>query len=124
MIAQNHLGMRAYCNQICTSFPKSPHSEKLPKANSAMQQFRTVDLVFNLGAENHAGFIMDMYAPGEKDLGDILKTISSLLKKGIVGYEFLDVRNNPYQSFVTTRIGDQRLAGTRLYRQKINMFTL
>ncbi|MFC1731242.1 hypothetical protein ACFL6I_12985 [candidate division KSB1 bacterium] len=74
------------------------------------------DRLFNLGAKNRF-IIQNRYTiDNNRELKTSLKIISSLLKKGVVGYEYLEVNGRPYKSFVTTGIGDQRIAGARLYR--------
>ena len=49
----------------------------------------------------------------------LLKILSKLLKKGIVGYEYLEINKAPYKSFITTSIGDTRLKNAKPYRKPI-----
>jgi len=73
---------------------------------------KTIDDFFNLGNEKR-----DMFSITPHD-SQSLKLISNLLKKGIVGYEYLDIKNKPYKSFVTTRIGSDNLSDAKLYKKK------
>ena len=71
----------------------------------------------DLSSRNSLEFIFDLSRKKNDKFETMSRIIASLLKKGIVGYEYLDVRNKPYKSFITTRIGDHRLQGARLYKR-------
>jgi len=81
---------------------------------------RAAERLFNLGAEDRIDFTSITDPDNIRDLDTYLSVISRLLKKGIVGYEFLKVNTRPYKSFITTRIGDQRLYGAKQYRNRID----
>ena len=44
--------------------------------------------------------------------------LSILLKKGIVGYEVLEVDGKPEKHFIVNQIGNQRIYGAELYKNK------
>ncbi len=52
------------------------------------------------------------------EMNTITKLIAALLKKGIVGYKYLNVNNKLYKSFITTQIGSQKLYGKKLYTNR------
>ncbi len=97
-------------------FRRNPFNSKFSDKNPE-SKFSAVDRIFNLGSENRFSLLQSI---GDKDeLESTLQTISKMIKKGIVGYEYLDINNKPYKSFITTSIGDQRLAGAKPYREKM-----
>lgn len=71
----------------------------------------------DLSSKNRLKFIFELSRKNDDEFKTMSRIIASLLKTGIVGYEYLDVRNKPYKSFITTRIGDHRLHGARLYKR-------
>ena len=92
-----------------------------PGTQDIYRKIRTADKIFDLGFSNRFDYIVPLLSAGKKGrqkINPLLNIISSLLKKGIVGYEYLDVNNRPYKSFITTRIGDLRLSGAKPYRKK------
>jgi predicted ArsR family transcriptional regulator len=44
--------------------------------------------------------------------------LSSLIKKGVVGYEVLEVNGRPEKHYVVNQIGDERISGAKLYKKK------
>ena len=52
----------------------------------------------------------------DAELDSFLHMIATLVKQGIIGVETLEVRGEPYQSFITTRIGAPELRGARPWR--------
>jgi len=89
----------------------------LPDVSSTLTT--ALDSTFNLGSSDRFTSILSPDSRTNEDKDTYLKTVSALLKRGIVGYEYLDVHNKPYKSFITTQIGDLIHAGARLYRRKI-----
>ena len=54
----------------------------------------------NLDSEEKAGFV---------------RMVAELAKRGLVGYEILDVQDKPYKSFVTPQIADQEASSAHIY---------
>jgi len=77
--------------------------------------FGAVDAVFDLSGRR--GDLFGRYAAlGKEDREAFLQITASLLKQGIVGTETLRVDGRPYQTDVTTRLGDERLRRAPAYR--------
>ncbi|HIJ65679.1 MAG TPA: hypothetical protein HPP77_06970 [Candidatus Hydrogenedentes bacterium] len=51
------------------------------------------------------------------DLEVFLDLTAHLMQRGIVGYELLEVDEQPYTSYITTRMADPKLRGAPLYRR-------
>lgn len=73
--------------------------------------FARVDDFLNLGKPDRLN--TDDMTPGEKE--EFLKMLSILLKKGVVGYEMLEVDGKPEKHFIVSQIGDERLYDAKLY---------
>ena len=81
---------------------------------SGIAAIKAVDEVFDLSSGNRDIFdAITVLSPDERD--EFLDTVASLLHQGVVGVEMLEVRGQPYQSFVETRIAAPELKGTRAY---------
>ena len=75
--------------------------------------FKRLDDFLNLGKSDRLN--IDDLNPKEKD--EFLKMLSDLIKKGVVGYEVLDVNGKPEKHYIDLEIGDQRIKGARLWRK-------
>lgn len=73
-----------------------------------------VDKFFNLGREGRA----DLSKMNKKEKDEFLKMTADLIKKGVVGFEVLNVNGKPEKHFIETEIGDQRIKGAKLYKKK------
>ncbi len=73
-----------------------------------------VDKFLNLGDSDR----LDIGELNEAERKEFLKMLSALIKKGIVGYEVLEVNGKPEKHFVDNQIGDKRLKGAKLYKKK------
>jgi len=61
---------------------------------------------------------IDLSGLSEQEKEEYGKMLSSLMKKGIAGYEVLNVNGEPEKHFLETEIGDERIKGAKLYRRK------
>lgn len=79
--------------------------------------FNKIDNFLNLGKEGKFNLsdIKDMPANDKKVF---LKTLSSLIKNGIIGYEELEVNGKKEKHFIVNQIGNQRLKGAKLYKDR------
>ncbi len=50
-----------------------------------------------------------------EERNQFLDIIAGVLQQGVVGTETLEVNGQPYESFVTTRLGDPRLMHAKPY---------
>jgi hypothetical protein len=76
--------------------------------------FKKIDDFLNLGKPDRLS--TEGMSKEEKD--EFLKMLSILLKKGIVGYEVLEVDGKPEKHFIVNQIGNQRIYGAELYKNK------
>lgn len=80
--------------------------------------FKKIDDFLNLGKPDRLD-TSDLN-PAEKE--EFLKILAALLKKGIVGYEILEVNGKPEKHYIVNQIGDERIKGAKLYK-KDNYYT-
>lgn len=76
--------------------------------------FKRVNDFLDLGKPDRLN--TDDMSPGEEE--EFLKMLSMLLKRGVVGYETLEVDGKPEKHFMVTQIGDDRLYGAKLYNEE------
>lgn len=94
----------------------------ISRKQNSINIFSAVDNYLDINKSGDFLFSSVLLHGKERDSETYLKILSKLLKKGIVGYEYLDVGNRPYKSFITTRIGDSRLSGKKPYYRNRNSF--
>lgn len=92
---------------------KSPRNDTIEISNTS-KAFEKLDKFLNLGSADRldTGDLND----GEKK--EFLKMLSTLLQKGIVGYEVLEVNGRPEKHYIVNQIGDERLKGAKFYKKK------
>lgn len=88
-------------------------------ADTVSQAIEAVDVVLDLsrGARDLLGVVYGLPKDG---LHEFLKLSADLLQQGVVGTETLDVRGEPYKSFLPLRIADPRLRDAPLYHHRRN----
>jgi hypothetical protein len=72
--------------------------------------FDKADEFLRLGGSSRNLDLSDL-SPAEKE--QFLKILSGLLKRGIVGYEELEVQGKTEKHFLVNTLGNQRLAGAK-----------
>jgi len=92
-----------------SSLPK----DKLEISNTS-KAFSKVEKFLNLGRPDR----LDIDDLNEEEKKEFLKMLSALLKKGIVGYEILEVNGKPEKHYIVNQIGDERLNGAKVYKRK------
>ena len=73
--------------------------------------FNKIDDFLNLGNPDRLN-TGDM-SPGVKE--EFIKILAILIKRGVVGYEILEVDGKPEKHFIVNQIGDDRLYDAKLY---------
>jgi hypothetical protein len=73
-----------------------------------------IDKFLNLGRPDR----LDVSDLNDSEKKEFLKMLSDLIKRGIVGYEVLEVNGRPEKHFIVNQIGDERLYGAKLYKRK------
>lgn len=76
----------------------------LPK-NSFNKVFNRVDNFLDFGSSKN----LDFSNFSKEEMESFLKIMSTLMKKGIVGYEYYEVNGKIEKHFMTTSIGNRRL---------------
>jgi hypothetical protein len=75
--------------------------------------FAKIDDFLNLGKSDR----LDINDLNEGEKKEFLKMLSELIKKGIVGYEVIEVNGKPEKHYIVNEIGDERLKGAKLYKK-------
>jgi hypothetical protein len=111
-------------NKLKNVFPEDSLKEKQQPLRTAKKDsveisntskvFAKLDNYFNLGKTDR----LDVGKLNGAEKKEFLKMLSSMLKKGVVGYEVLEVNGKPEKHDITLQIGDQRLKGAKLYKKK------
>lgn len=127
MLIQDSLKNSSFLNNVI----KNPNAEENQKTkftldfgdsaeiSNTAKSFRKIDSFLNLGKPR--SFSLEELSPEEKE--EFLSMLSSLLKKGIIGYEELEVDGKREKHFIVTQIGNERLKGARLYNDKLKNYT-
>jgi type II secretory pathway component PulF len=76
--------------------------------------FAKLDSFLNLGKRDR----LDLSDLNESEKSEFLKMLATLLQKGFVGYEVLEVNGKPEKHYIVNQIGDQRINGAKLYKKK------
>lgn len=79
--------------------------------------FNKIDSFLNLGKRDR----LDMSDLNDEEKKEFLKMLAELLKRGIVGYEILEVNGKSEKHYIVNQIGDQRTYGAKLYKKKYPM---
>ena len=79
----------------------------------------SVDNYLNLSHRNTYELFKVFTSPESGNKTQILSTISKLAKRGIIGYEYLDLNNKPYKSFISTGLV-QPYSNLKTYRKNLN----
>ncbi|MFA7419028.1 MAG: hypothetical protein WCZ90_05010 [Melioribacteraceae bacterium] len=93
--------------------PEIVKSDSIEISNTA-KAYDKLDKFLNLGDPDR----LDVKNLSEAERKEFLKMLTALIKKGIVGYEVLDVNDKPEKHFIENQIGDERTRGAKLYKKK------
>lgn len=91
---------------------KESEKKDVVQISNTSKALAAVDSVLNLGSPDRLN-ISDLN-PAEKE--EFLKMLSELLKRGVIGYEVLDVNRRPEKHFIVNQICNHRLRGAKLYK--------
>jgi len=84
---------------------KIPERLKFPSEKfspNRVDLFRAVNEYLNLSHRNLNNLFEIFNAQNSEDIQETLDIINRLIKHGIVGYEYLEIRNRPYKCFIST----------------------
>ncbi|MFH1195755.1 MAG: hypothetical protein V1720_08570 [bacterium] len=82
--------------------------------SNTSKAFAKLDKFLNLGSPDRLD--IDDLNSAEKE--EFLKMLTELLKKGVVGYEILEVNGKPEKHYIVNQLGDERIKGAKLYRRR------
>lgn len=113
---------KAIINKTNSFFSKEKNNfaidDKIEISNTA-KAFDAVNKILDLGNSNRFSEAeLDKLNPKEKQ--EFLKMLSILLKKGIVGYEVLEIKGKPVKYYIVNEIGDKRTYGAKLSKKYYN----
>ncbi len=75
--------------------------------------FARIDKFLNLGRPDR----LEIADLNEEEQKEFLKVLADLLKRGIVGYEILEVNGRPEKHYIVNQIGNERLYGAKLCKR-------
>ncbi|MFN3195449.1 MAG: hypothetical protein ACE364_05830 [Chlorobiota bacterium] len=75
--------------------------------NSFSKVFNRIDNFLDFGSSKN----LDFSHFSDEEMESFLKVMSTLMKEGIVGYEYYEVNGRIEKHFMTTSIGNRRLYG-------------
>ena len=88
-------------------------------ASNKTSLLHSVDNYLNLSHRNTYELFEAFTSPESENRTQTLNTISKLAKRGIIGYEYLDLNNKPYKSFISTGMV-QPYSKLKIYRKNPN----
>ena len=92
---------------------KEESSNDSIQISNTSKVFNKIDSFLNLGKRDR----LDMSDLNDEEKKEFLKMIAELLKRGIVGYEVLEINGKPEKHYIVNQIGDQRTYGAKLYKK-------
>lgn len=102
-------------DSIKAKFPEKniPAKDSVEISNTS-KVYDKIDKFLNLGRPDR----LDTSDMNNAEREEFLKMLADLLKKGIVGFEVLEVNGKPEKHYIVNQIGNERLKGARLYLKK------
>jgi len=98
--------------KISENQSKSENLDYVSHISTSAKVMNRIDAFLNLG-DSESMQIDDM---SEEEQQTFLSMLSSLLKKGVVGYEMLEIEDGqPEQHFIVNQIGSEETYNARLY---------
>ncbi len=104
---------QSYSLKKNTTGKDEPSSDSIEISNTS-KVFSKIDNFLNLGKPDR----LDVGDLNEEEKKEFLKILSELLKRGIVGYEILEVNGKPEKHYIVNQLGNERIYGAKLYKKK------
>ena len=86
----------------------------ISNVSNTVKAFDTLDACLNLGSPGR----LSLRGLNPEEMEEFLQMLSTLLKKGVVGYEILEIDDKPEKHFIVTQIGDERTYGAEIYNEQ------
>lgn len=113
---------KAFVNKTNSFFSRANNNatiEDKAEISNTAKAFDAVNKILDLGNSNRFSEAdLDKLNPKEKE--EFLKMLAILLKKGIVGYEVLEIKGKPVKYYIVNEIGDRRTYGAKLSKKHYN----
>ncbi len=90
-----------------------PAKDSIEISNTS-KVYERIDKFLNLGRPDR----LDISDMNNAEREEFLKMLTDLIRKGIVGFEVLEVNGKPEKHYIVNQIGDERLKGAKLYNKK------
>ncbi len=116
-IKNEHFSLRTAFQQV--NYKRDLLTDNLKQNDTAeisntAKVFDKLDKFLNLGRSNR----LDLDDLNDKEKEEFMKMLAELLKRGIVGYEVLEVNGKPEKHYIVNQIGNERIYGAKLYKKK------
>lgn len=93
------------------------NTNSLPKdsveISNTAKVYDRIDKFLNLGRPDR----LDVSDLNDAEKEEFLKMLADLLKRGIIGYEILEVNGQPEKHYIVNQIGDERIYGAKIYKK-------
>lgn len=106
LLQENFSGVKKIKNE------NTGQKDKIEISNTS-KAFGKIDSFLNLGRPDR----LDTSDLNEPEKKEFFKMLAALIKKGVVGYEIIEVNGKPEKHYIVNEIGDQRLYGKKLYNR-------
>ncbi|MCX7798566.1 MAG: hypothetical protein N2249_08075 [Melioribacter sp.] len=109
--------LREVFNNIYDKKDFSKEESKLKDSieiSNTAKAFNKLDKFLNLGNTKR----LDIDDLNKEEKKEFVKMLAQLLKRGVVGYEILEVNGKPEKHFIENQIGNERIYGAKLYKKK------
>ncbi|AFN74118.1 hypothetical protein MROS_0877 [Melioribacter roseus P3M-2] len=100
-------------NETLTNDKTVASTDSAEISNTA-RVFDKLDKFLNLGRKDR----LDIGDLNEAEKEEFMKMLATLIKRGIVGYEVLEINGKPEKHYIVNQIGNERTYGARLYNKK------
>jgi hypothetical protein len=89
-----------------------PAKDSIEISNTS-KVYDRIDKFLNLGGPDR----LDVGDLNQAEREEFLKMLSDLIRKGIVGFEVLEVNGKPEKHYIVNQIGNERIYGAKLYKK-------
>lgn len=89
-----------------------PAKDSIEISNTS-KVYDRIDKFLNLGRPDR----LDVGDLNQAEREEFLKMLSDLIRKGIVGFEVLEVNGKPEKHYIVNQIGNERIYGAKLYKK-------
>ena len=93
----------------------SPNTDN--RKNNTANNFKIVENVFDLTRKDFD--LTSILTLPEEDLNEVLKMITSLIRKNIVGFEILEYREKPYKAYAESAVFPE-ISSLEPYKRKLD----